>query len=200
MHGARHSSDSKHRRSVRPPVNTSVMDVPTLTSIAAVGVSVVPLIRGEIRNRRRAPEEARRAAVQGLSNDLLLLQTIIEHADVQRSQEADISAAMQRFERESQRWEDQLPEGAEHLRRSVREAMVVCFGAPAIAGIDPRAAGLPADEFDWHWWDISSSWLEHAQRQLQRWLIDNRRHPLKVIPYYQWRRDEDRPHVPKWAA
>jgi hypothetical protein len=125
-----------------------------------------------------------------------MLQAVIEHADLQRPQEADISAAMQRFHWEWQRWEHQLPEGAEHLRRSAGEAMAVCFGMPAIAGRDPRAAGLPADEFDWHWWDISSSWLDHAQGRLQRWLIDNRRRPLKVIPYGQWRRDEDRPRVP----
>lgn len=170
------------------------------TSIAAVGISAFSLIS----QRRQASRESRRRAVERLNDALASLYELIEHADVQWPYETEVSAAMQRFDRECRGWQYQLPTAAGHFPRSARQAMAHCFGAPAIVGLDPRAASLPADAFDRHWWDVGSTWFEHAQRQLQRWLSYDRGRTLEVTPYYAWRRDEDQLRQPtsqcRWAG
>ena len=143
-------------------------------------------------SRRQAPAESRRRAVEGVLDALGPVRAVIEHADVRPPRPADVSRTMQRFELDWQRWEFQLPTEARHVGQSVREAMANCFGAPAVAGLDPRAAELPADPFGRRWWSLGSTWIEHAQQQLQRGLSNDRGRTLIVTPYYLWRREEER--------
>jgi hypothetical protein len=147
-------------------------------------------------SRRQAPAESRRRAVEGVLDALGPVRAVIVHADVRRPRPTDVSSAMQRFELAWQRWEFQLPTEARHLGQSVREAMANCFGAPAVAGLDPRLADLPADPFGRRWWSLGITWIEHAQQQLQRGLSNDPGRTFNVTPYYLWRREEDRLPVP----
>jgi hypothetical protein len=126
------------------------MDAGFWVAVAAVLISVVALIRGEILQRRGGPEAARRRAVENAAEALGAVVALIEHADTKMPPSTEISAVMQNFERECLRWERMLPTGARHLRVSVRQAMAHCFGPPASGAIDPTAAEKPAHTFDRH--------------------------------------------------
>jgi hypothetical protein len=165
-------------------------------STAVLGAALA--IYGIRLSRRQAAAEAQRRAVEGVLDALGPVRALIEHADVRRPQAAEVSRTMQRFELDWQRWEFQLPVEARHVGQSVREAAANCFGAPAVAGVDPRAAGMTADPFDQRWWSLGSTWIEHAQQGLQRWLSAHPGRSLNVTPYYEWRREED--HPPESAA
>jgi hypothetical protein len=168
------------------------MDAEFWVAVAAVVISVVALLRGEIHQRRGAPEDARRRAVDNVVEALGAVVALIEHADIKMPPSSEISAVMQNFERECLRWEPMLPTGARHLRVSVRQAMAHCFGPPASGAIDPTAAEMPAHPFDRYWWDIGTTYLEHARNCLGAWLVDDRRNrQMRLLPYYLWRRDED---------
>lgn len=85
-----------------------------------------------------------------------------------------------------------LPTGARHVRVSVRQAMAHCFGPSACGAMDPTAAEKPVYPFDKYWWDIGTTYLDHARNSLGSWLVDDRRSlQVRLVPYYQWRRDED---------
>lgn len=168
------------------------MDAEFWVAVAAVLISVVALIRGEILQRRGGPEAARRRAVENAAEALGAVVALIEHADTKMPPSSEISAVMQNFERECLRWEPMLPTGARHLRVSVRQAMAHCFGAPASGAVDPTAAEEPAHPFDRYWWDIGTTNLEHARNCLGAWLVDDRRdRRMRLFPFYLWRRDED---------
>ncbi|WP_152683858.1 hypothetical protein [Pseudarthrobacter siccitolerans] len=168
------------------------MDAEFWVAVAAVAISVVALIRGEIHQRRGGPETARRRAVDSVVEALGAVVALIEHADIKMPSSSEISAAMQNFERECLRWEPMLPTGARHVRVSVRQAMAHCFGPPACGAIDPSASEKPVHPFDRYWWDIGTTYLEHARNCLGTWLIDDRRNrQTRLSPYYLWRRDED---------
>ncbi|WP_234752265.1 hypothetical protein [Arthrobacter ramosus] len=168
------------------------MDAGFWVAVAAVVMSVVALIRGEILQRRGGPEAARRRAVENAAEALGAVVALVEHADTKMPPSSEISAVMQNFERECLRWEPMLPTGARHVRVSVRQAMAHCFGPPACGAIDPKAAEEPAHPFDRYWWDIGTTYLEHARNCLGAWLIDDRRNrQMRLLPYYLWRRDED---------
>ena len=168
------------------------MDAEFWVAVAAVLISVVALIRGEILQRRGGPEAARRRAVENAAEALGAVVALIEHADTKMPPSSEISAVMQNFERECLRWEPMLPTGARHLRVSVRQAMAHCFGPPACGAIDPTAAEKPAHPFDRYWWDIGTTYLDHARNCLGAWLVEDRRNrQMRLLPYYLWRRDED---------
>lgn len=169
-----------------------LMDAGFWVAVAAAGISVIALIRGEIHQRRGGPEAARRRAVDNVVEALGAVVALIEHADNKMPRSSEISAVMQNFERECLRWEPMLPRGARHVRVSVRQAMAHCFGPPASGAIDPTAAEKPAHPFDRYWWGIGTTYLEHARNCLGSWLIDDRRNrQMRLSPYYLWRRDED---------
>jgi hypothetical protein len=166
------------------------MDAKFWVAVAAAGISVVALIRGEIHLRRGAPEAAR--TLDKVAQALGAVVALIEHADITMPPSPENSAVMQNFERESLRWKPMLPTRARHLRVSVRQAMAHCFGPPASGAIDPTAAEKPAHPFDRYWWDIGTTYLEHARNCLGAWLVDDRRkRQMRLLPYYLWRRDED---------
>jgi hypothetical protein len=50
---------------------------------------------------------------------------------------------------------------------------------------------MPLTALDRYWWDVGRSYLEHASACVQRWLVADGHRDLAVLPYYQWRRDED---------
>ncbi|MEE9095969.1 hypothetical protein [Pseudarthrobacter phenanthrenivorans] len=161
-------------------------------ALSAVVISIVALIRGEILQRRRASEDTRRRAVDSVVEALGTVVAVIEHADVKMPRSSEISTVMENFERECLRWESMLPTGARHVRVSVRQAMAHCFGPPACGAIDPAAAEKPAHSFDRYWWDVGTSYLDHARNCLGSWLVDDRRNrQMRLLPYYLWRRDED---------
>lgn len=169
-----------------------VMDAEFWVAATAVVISVIALFRGEIRHRRGAPEDARRRAVDNIVEALGPVVAVIEHANVKMPTSSYISAAMQNFERQCLRWEPMLPTEAKHVRVSVRQAMAHCFGPPASGAMDPAAAEKPVYPFDKYWWDIGTTYLDHARDCLGSWLVDDRRGPkVRLVPYYQWRRGED---------
>jgi hypothetical protein len=168
------------------------MDADFWVAVTAVVISIIAAVRGEIRHRRGAPEDARRRAVDNVVEDLGAVVAVIEHADVKMPTSSQISAVMQKFERQCLRWEPMLPTGARHVRVSARQAMAHLFGAPASGAIDPTAAEKPTHPFDRYWWDIGTTYLDHARNCLGAWLVDDHRsRQVRLVPYCQWRRDED---------
>lgn len=167
------------------------MDVGVGVAIVAVVISMVALARGELHQRRRAPEDAQRRAIENLFAALDQVMALIENADVAQPSSIEIGAVMKNFERKSGRWEPMLPPGVRHARVSVRQAMAHCFGPPALAAFDPEAATKPVHRFDRYWWDVGCTYVEHASKVIGFWLVDDRRKPLDLIPFYEWRRDED---------
>jgi hypothetical protein len=168
------------------------MDAGFWVAVAAVVMSVVALIRGEILQRRGGPEAARRRAAENVAEALGAVVALMEHADTKMPPSSEISAVIQNFERECLRWEPMLPTGARHVRVSVRQAMAHFFGPPACGAIDPTAGEKPAHPFDRYWWDIGTTYLDHARNCLGAWLVDDRRkRQMRLLPYYLWRRDED---------
>jgi len=143
--------------------------------------------------RRRLAASALREAVQEL-HDLLWDAYIGGQVDA-----ASVADAMTEFERLARRHEDLLPNGAQHLRRSAREAMSCALGAPAAAALHVGARHEPVDAAGGYWADVSLTWLEHASRRLHEWEDKPRSRSLGLVPYYRWRRDEDdttRAHTP----
>jgi hypothetical protein len=156
------------------------MDAGFWVAVAAVVMSVVALIRGEILQRRGGPEAARRRAAENVAEALGAVVALMEHADTKMPPSSEISAVIQNFERECLRWEPMLPTGARHVRVSVRQAMAHFFGPPACGAIDPTAGEKPAHPFDRYWWDIGTTYLDHRRKR-----------QMRLLPYYLWRRDED---------
>lgn len=167
------------------------MSIGVGVAIISAAIALAALVRGELHHRRRAPEDAQRAAIEHVVNALDEVRGLIENADVAMPNAIEISTVMKGFERKSQRWEPMLPSGARHIRVSVRQAMAHCFGGPALAAFDPDASAKPIHRFDRYWWDVGHTYIEHASSVIGFWLVDNRRRPLKLIPYSEWRRDED---------
>lgn len=86
-----------------------LMDAGFWVAVAAVVISVVALIRGEIHQRRSGPEGARRRAVDNVVEALGAVVALSEHADIKMPPSSEISAVMQNFERECLRWEPMIP-------------------------------------------------------------------------------------------
>lgn len=74
------------------------------TTIAALALSAVALVRGEILQRRRVSEDAQQRAVEHVREALEGIRAVIEHADVRLPPKADTSGAMLDFERTCRRW------------------------------------------------------------------------------------------------
>ncbi len=189
----------KQRSRVQRPVDgfswTRVwpMDMQTTIAAMALALSALALVRGEILQRRRVSEEAQQRAVEHVREALEGVLAVLEHADARLPAKGEISRVILDFERTCRRWEQLLPTGVKHLRMSVRHAMANCFGPPASIAADPRIEDLEMRTFDTHWWDIGYTYVEQAQAHLGRWLVGNRRKPLVVVRYDQWRSDEDYP-------
>lgn len=167
------------------------MNLSDWVAIISAVIALAALLRGELQHRRRAPEDAQRAAIEHVVDALDEVRGVIENADVAMPSAMEISTVMKGFERKSQRWEPMLPLGARHIRVSVRQAMAHCFGEPALAAFDPEASAKPIQRFDRYWWDVGHTYIEHASSVIGYWLVDDRRRPLKLVPYSEWRRGED---------
>lgn len=170
------------------------MDAEFWVAVAAVLISAVALVRGELHQRRRSSNEAQHWAVDKVADALRPVHILIEHADVQAPSGAEIGKVMLDFEWECQRWEPMLPTGARHLRVSVRQALANCFGSPAAIAVDPAADGRPLHTFDRYWWDVACTYVEHAQNCLGAWQIQERRRPLEIVHFARWRKEEDALH------
>lgn len=170
------------------------MDAEFWVAVAAALTSVVALVRGELHQRRRASDEAQHRAVDKVAEALRPVHILIEHADVRAPSGAEVGKIMRDFEWECQRWEPMLPTGARHLRVSIREALANCFGSPAAIALDPDAGSSPMQTFNWYWWDIACTYVEHAQNRLGAWQVQERRRPLEIVYFAQWRKEEDALH------
>jgi hypothetical protein len=136
-------------------------------------------------DRRRRAAAALREAVQDL-HDLLWNAYIGA-----RVNGLDVADLMEQFDKSVRRHEDLLPADGRHLRRSAREAMSCAVGAPAASPLHVDAQSKPVDVLNGYWADVSLTWLEHAVRQFHRWEDRPQSRQLDLVPYYQWRRDED---------
>lgn len=96
------------------------------------------------------------------------------------------------------RWKDNsglLPDGWCHLNRDVRFAVGNSLGGAAALAAD---TGLDdtwgADTFEYHWWDVSLSYLEHVRSRLHNLQLAGRARRRRGAPgdYHLWRAEEDR--------
>lgn len=65
------------------------------------------------------------------------------------------------------------------------------FGGPALAAVDARAEQLPLEPLDRYWADIAVSWFDHAVATLHGWEDHPDRKGIGLVPFYNWRCDED---------
>lgn len=174
------------------------MNVHTL--LASAAISSVPAVAvawwsGHHAGRQAAKtarEDRRRDAADKIRNGVWMLHDLVWDVIIEADVDARrVARAMSSFEAHVARYEDLLPHGAAHLRRSAREAMTSVFGAPAVAGIHAGAEAQPLNVIDRHWADVSATWLEHAAQRLHEWQDEPGRRKLSIEPFYSWRRDED---------
>lgn len=170
------------------------MDPEFWVAVAAVLLSAVALVRGELHQRRRVSQDAQYRAVEKVVEALRPVHILLEHADVLVPSPSEIGDVMRDFEQECQRWEPTLPTGARHLRVSVRQALANCFGSPAAIAVDPAAESRPMRTFDRYWWDLACTYIEHAHHRLGAWQVQERRQPLKIMHFALWRKEEDDLH------
>jgi hypothetical protein len=170
------------------------MDPEFWVAVAAVLLSAVALVRGELHQRRRVSQDAQFRAVEKVVEALQPVYLLLEHADTRLPAPSEISDVMHDFERECQRWEPTLPPGAKHLRISVRQALANCFGPPAAIAVDPEAASHPMATFDKYWSDQACTYVEHVHHRLGAWQVQERRRPIELVHFAQWRREEDNVH------
>lgn len=176
-----------------PHVNVS-------TLLASAAISAVPAVavawwsghQAGRRAARTAREDRCRDAADKIRNAIWTLHDLVWDVIIEADVDARrVARAMSTFEAHATRYEDLLPQGAGHFKRSAREAMTSIFGAPAVAGLHARAATQPVNDPDRYWADVSVSWLEHAAQRLHEWQDEPGRRRLKIEPFYSWRRAED---------
>lgn len=171
------------------------MDVFMAIAVPVFLAAITGWISGGQASRRAfaaAAAERRRLAASALREALQELHDLLWDAYTGGPVDAGgVADAMTEFERLARRHEDLLPDGAQHLRRSAREAMSCALGAPAAAALHVAARHEPVDAADGYWADVSLTWLEHAARRLHEWEDRPQSRRLGLLPYYQWRRDED---------
>lgn len=172
----------------------SSMNAEFWVAVVAVLISAVALVRGELHQRRRPSHEAQHRAVDKITEALWPVHVLIEHADVRVPSAAEISKVMREFEWECQYWEPMLPTGARHLRVSIRQALANCFGSPAAIAVDPAADSAPTKTFDRYWWGLACTYVEHAQKRLGAWKVQERRRPLEIAYFANWRKEGDALH------
>lgn len=170
------------------------MDQEFWVAVAAVLLSAVALVRGELHQRRRLSHDAQVRAVDKAIEALQPVRLLLEHADTRLPSPSEIGDVMHSFERECQRWEPALPRGAKQLRISVRQALANCFGPPAAIAVDPEAESRPMRPFDRYWWDLAHTYIEHALHSLGEWQVQERRQPINLTHFAQWRKEEDNLH------
>ncbi len=168
--------------------------------VAAIGVpvtlaAITGWISGGQASRRAlaaAAADRRRRAASALRDGLQELHDVLWDAYIGgRVDASHLAGLMAEFERVVRRHEDLLPDGGRHLRRSAREAMSCALGAPAVAALHVDARQEPVDALNGYWADVSLTWLEHAVRQLHEWEDKPHSRRIGLVPYSQWRRDED---------
>jgi hypothetical protein len=174
------------------------MDI-TSTAVTAV-ISAIPgaLIAGwtggrAITHARRvAREDRRRRAAESLRDTIWELRDLVWGAMIGSPVDnLRVATASAHAETTIKRFEDILPDGARHLRRSCREAVCNVFGGPGAAGLSAHAAHMPTDQLEPYWADVALTWLEHAANKLHQWEDEPSAGRLVVHPFHLWRRDED---------
>jgi|GEM_PF-3102863 len=84
-----------------------------------------------------------------------------------------------------------LPKGMGGIRREVRAAAAHYLGGPSGYALDPRLKGLPLSHHEHYWWDISTTYLDYVVDTLGQWRNNPKARRVELIPFFQWRRDED---------
>lgn len=84
-----------------------------------------------------------------------------------------------------------LPPGLRGVRREVRAAAGNYLGGASGYAIDPGFRQLPFSHHDYYWWDISTTYLDYVVDTLGQWRNRPRVRRVELIPFHEWRRDED---------
>jgi hypothetical protein len=144
------------------------------------------------RTRRSAYASRRGDAAEALRDEVWSLRDMVWDASIGTPVDGRrVARTIRAFETRVTRYEDLLPRGSSHLRRSAREAISCAFGSPGGAALWAEAAELPADEANGHWVDVAVTWLEYVARRLHDWQDNPGVRELTIEPFYSWRRDED---------
>jgi len=174
------------------------MDITSAAITAAVSAVPGALLAGwagrraAIQARQVAREDRRRRAAESLRDTVWALRDLVWAAMIGSPVDSlRVATAAEHAEMTIKRFEDILPDGARHLRRSCREAMSNVFGGPGAAGLSADAAQMPTDTLETYWADVALTWLEHAAYKLHQWEDEPSARRLVVEPFYSWRRDED---------
>src|SRR5438270_676796 len=125
--------------------------------LASAAISAVPAVavawwsghHAGRRAARTAREDRRRDAADKIRNAIWTLHDLVWDVIIEADVDARrVARAMSTIEAHLTRYEDLLPQGADHLKRSAREAMASVFGAPAVAGLHAEAATQPINDPD----------------------------------------------------
>lgn len=132
------------------------------------------------------------AAVERLLPALAALRSLLHRSVTQRPEPSDVAAAIDEFEAQCLQHGVALPKGLRGVRREVRAALGNYFGGVCLAAVDARMSDFPLAEPDPYWLDISLSYVEYVMAQLQLSVVVPRQ--SEMLPFHQWRRDEDHDH------
>jgi hypothetical protein len=76
----------------------------------------------------------------------------------------------------------------------VFQALANCLGSPAAIAVDPAANSAPTKTFDRYWWGLACTYVEHAQKRLGAWKVQERRRSLEIVYFADWRKEGDALH------
>ena len=84
-----------------------------------------------------------------------------------------------------------LPAGLRSVIREVRAAATNYLGGASGYAVDRRLRSLPFSEHERYWWDITTTYLDYVVDTLGQWRSHHRGKRVDLIPFHEWRRDED---------
>lgn len=140
---------------------------------------------------RRAHQER---AAEGLVQPLGKLEALVRSTRYRQVPAEEVSRAMVAWDEAWRRHGGLLPRTWAALGRDVRLAVGNSLGgAAALAAESPLREEWRPDPYEYHWWDISITYLDHLRATLHSFQVasDRRRKALRPSPYHEWRRGED---------
>lgn len=140
---------------------------------------------------RRAHQER---AAEGLLHPLGMLELLVRSWRYRQVPADDVARTMVAWDEAWRRHGGLLPRAWGALGRDVRLAVGNSLGgAAACSAESPLPNEWRPDAYEYHWWDISITYLDHVCAAIHAFqLASNRqRKGLRPSPYHEWRRCED---------
>ena len=169
------------------------MDLSLAVSLVSALVSVVLLVVSTRQHLWAKSLDRAMEATDAVVDAIQDLREAVWAAARQTPNPEVIAERIYRVDRECRHYASVLP-GLGAVRHSVREAAGNYFGGAGGYAVSPQLKDVPVSAHDPYWWDISLTYLDYVVHQLSRGKWSSKRRNATLIPFDQWRRDEDEGH------